>query len=337
MIHNRYVRLRSRPCGKIGQDHFELSSMALPSPEQGQLLLKNRLLSIDPGVRNLLGAKEGYLPPIAVGAPVTCSVLGEVIQSRHDAFAEGDLVVGRGMMGEYSVVTPDALCWKVDKASAHTLSNALGVLGNTGRTAYFGLLEIGRPEPGGTVLVSGASGSVGSLVGQIARIKGCRAVGIAGGEQKCRMLRDEFGFDAAIDYLGKSDEELHAAIVDACPDGIDVFFDNVGGRVLDSTLPAMNFGGRVVLCGLISQYDGASPPVMANLFMIVAKALHVRGFLLPQFADRYDEAIAFLEGAIARRELYFREEILDGLEAAIPAFVRQFNASTAGKTMVQLS
>lgn len=337
MPNNRFVALKSRPSGKVRTDDFEIISGSIPEPEKGQVLVRNQFISIDPGVRNLLGAQEGYLPPVAVGAPMTCSVLGTVVESCHEGFAKDDLIVGRGMMSDYSIIEPNALCWKVDPVQVPNLSNALGVLGNTGRTAYFGLLEIGRPQPGQTVLVSGAAGSVGSLVGQIARIKGCNVVGIAGGEVKCRRLLDEFGFDGAVDYRGKTTDALSAAIAEACPDGVDVFFDNVGGDVLDATLPVMNSGGRIAVCGLMSQYDGTPPPQMKNLFFIVAKAVCIKGFLLTQFADRYDEAVAFLSVCIEDGRLHFREEISTGLEAAIPAFVRQFSGMTAGKSMVQLT
>lgn len=336
MTDNRCVALRSRPSGRVRVSDFEIIAATIPRPENGQVLVKNLFISIDPGVRNLLGAQEGYLPPIAVGSPITCSVLGKVVESRHESFASDDLMVGRGAMGDYSIVEPNALCWKVTRDSIPKLSNALGVLGNTGRTAYFGLLEVGKPEPGQTVLVSGAAGAVGSLVGQIAKIKGCRTVGIAGGEAKRQRLLDEFRFDAAIDYRGKSCDELSAAIIEACPNGVDVFFDNVGGTVLDAALPNMNFGGRIAVCGLMSQYDGAAPPQMKNLFFIVAKALRVEGFMLTQFADRYDEAVTFLNAAIEDGALHFREDIYEGLEAAIPAFVRQFEGTTQGKSMVKL-
>lgn len=336
MTENRLVTLKSRPQGRVRTDDFGIVTSPVFEPATGQLLVRNLYLSIDPGVRNLLGAEKGYLPPIAVGFPVTCSVLGTVVESRHEGFSDGELVIGRGMMGDYSIIEPNELCWKVDADAVMQLTHALGVLGITGRTAYFGLLEVARVKSGETVLVSGASGSVGSIVGQIARIEGCRAVGIAGGSEKCERLIGEFGFADAIDYRELRGNDLSAAISAACPGGVDVFFDNVGGSILDATLPVMNFDGRVILCGLMSQYDGAPPPTMNNLFLIVARALTVRGFLLPQFASQYPEADSYLARAISEGSLRFREQIFEGLESAIPAFVRQFDGTIHGKPMIRL-
>jgi NADPH-dependent curcumin reductase CurA len=336
MSENRYVVLKARPSGKAAAGDFAIVSGPVPEPEDGQILVRNLYLSIDPGVRNLLGAQEGYLPPIPIGAAMSGSVLGVVRDSRHPDFQKDDLLIGRGALGDYSVITPTPLCWKVDPAAAPSLSSALGVLGNTGRTAYFGLLDVGQPQPGETVLVSGAAGGVGSLVGQIARIKGCRAVGIAGGAEKCRRLIEEFGFDAAVDYKGKSKVELSAAIAEACPDGVDVFFDNVGGPILDAALPCMNSGARASLCGMISQYDGGPAPAMENLFYLIARSVRVEGFLLTQFAGRYDEAVAQLSAWIAAGRLRYREEVADGLEQVVPTFLRLFEGTNQGKTMVKL-
>jgi NADPH-dependent curcumin reductase CurA len=336
MSENRYVILKTRPSGKVSASDFDIVSGPVPEPAEGQILVRNLYLSIDPGVRNLLGAQEGYLPPIPIGAAMSGSVLGVVVDSRHSDYRKDDLMIGRGTLGGYSVIVPTALSWKVEPGAAPTLSSALGVLGNTGRTAYFGLLDVGRPRPGETVLVSGAAGGVGSLVGQIARIKGCRAVGIAGGEEKRKRLVEEFGFDAAVDYKGKSKAELSAAIGAACPDGVHVFFDNVGGSVLDAALPCMNAGGRLALCGMISQYDGNPPPQMENLFYIIARSLHVEGFLLTQFADQYHQAVAELSTWIADGRLRYREEVSEGLDQVIPTFLRLFEGTNQGKTMVKL-
>jgi NADPH-dependent curcumin reductase CurA len=228
------------------------------------------------------------------------------------------------------------MCWKVDPSLCPTPSAALSVLGMTGLPAYFGLLDIGKPKPGETVLVSAAAGAVGSIVGQIAKIKGCRAVGIAGGAEKCRRLIEEFGFDAAVDYKGKDSAQLSAAIKEACPDGVDIYFDNVGGTVLDAALLQMNWQGRVPVCGMISGYDGGNAPQMHNLFLIVAKVLHVQGFLSFTYEDRFQEAIAELSGWIAEGRIKYRDEVFEGLEQAIPTFMRLFDGSNQGKTMVKL-
>lgn len=336
MSENRFVILKSRPAGQVVADNFAIVSGPVPRPEDGQVLARNLYLSIDPGVRNLLGVEEGYLPPIPIDAPMSGSVLGEVVETRHPNFATGDLVVGRGTLGDFSIITPNALCWKVEPGGAPSLSAALGVLGNTGRTAYLGLMEAGRPGPGDTVLVSGAAGGVGSLVGQIARIKGCRAVGIAGGAEKCRGLIDEFGFDGAVDYKGKDLAELSAAIAAQCPDGVDVFFDNVGGWVLDAALPTMKSGGRITLCGMISQYDGAEPPRMNNLFYLIGRSVTAQGFLLTQYADGYPMADAELRQWVRDGRLHYREEVAEGLEQVVPTFLRLFAGTNQGKTMVKL-
>ena len=336
MTPSRRVVLKSRPLGKVQASDFAIEDGPVASPGEGQVLVRNLYLSIDPGVRNLLGAATGYLPPIPIGAGLSGTILGRAVESRHPDFAVGDLLIGRGSIGEYSLITPDGLCWKVDPRPDQPLSSALGVLGVPGLTAYVGLMEIGRPKPGETVLVSGAAGTVGSLAGQIARLKGCRAVGIAGGAAKCRRLIKEFGFDAAVDYKGRSVTELAAAIGAACPAGADVLFDNVGGSVLDAALACMNPGGRVAACGMISQYDGSPPPQMQNLFHIISKSLRVEGFLLFNFVHCYPNAFAELQAWADAGQLHCREEIGAGLEAAVPLFLRLFSGENDGKALVRL-
>lgn len=336
MAENRAIVLKSRPEAAVSAEHFEIVAVPMPVPGDGELLVRNLYLSLDPGIRLLLGSDDGYIPPVPVGAPMGTGVLGTVVESRAPGYAPGDLVVGRGTVGEYSIIGTDMMCWKVDPALCPTPSAALSVLGLTGLPAYFGLLDVGKPQPGETVLVSAAAGAVGSIVGQIAKIKGCRVVGIAGGPDKCRRLVEEFGFDAAVDYKGKDMAALSAAIAAACPEGVDVYFDNVGGIVLDAALSRMNWQGRVVACGMISGYDGADAPQMRNLFSIVAKVLDVRGFLMFQYESRFPEAIAELSRWIADGRLKFRDEVFDGLEQAIPTFMRLFDGSNQGKTMVRL-
>jgi NADPH-dependent curcumin reductase CurA len=336
MAANRTLVLRSRPEGHVEAANFALVDLPIPQPGEGQLLLENLYLSIDPGVRNLMGAEEGYLPPVAIGSAMTGTVLGRVVRSCSPGFAEGDIVVGRGTLGEYGIVTPTRLCWKVDPAFVRAPEVALGVMGVPGLTAYFGMMEIGRPRPGQTVLVSSAAGGVGSLAAQIGKIAGCRVVGIAGGPAKTAMLTQDFGLDAAIDYRRKDVAALAAAIGAACPDGVDVFFDNVGGTVLDAALARMNPGGRIAACGFISQYDSATPPVMTNLFYIVARSLELRGFLLFDFEEHYGRARAELDRWLAEGRLRLRTDVLDGIDAAIPAFLGLFAGSNKGKLIVRL-
>lgn len=336
MADNRNVVLKSRPVAAVSIDNFAIVDVPIPAPGEGELLVRNQYLSLDPGIRLLLGSEDGYIPPVPVGAPMGTGVLGTVVQSRASGFTEGDLVVGRGTVGEYSIVATDMMCWKIDPALCPTPTAALSVLGMTGLPAYFGLLDIGQPHPGETVLVSAAAGAVGSIVGQIAKIKGCRTVGIAGGPEKCRRLIEEFGFDGAVDYKGRSVAELSAAIAEACPDGVDVYFDNVGGTVLDAALSQMNWQGRIPVCGMISGYDGADAPQMQNLFSIVAKALRMEGFLMFMYEHRFAEAIAEMSGWIREGRLTYRDEVFDGLEQAIPTFMRLFDGTNQGKTMVRL-
>lgn len=336
MALNRRLVLQARPSGKVQASNLRIEDAPVPVPADGQVLVKNLYLSIDPGVRNLLGADSGYLPPIPVGGGLSGTILGRAIESRHPGFAPGDLLIGRGSIGEFSAITPDGLCWKVEPTPGASLSSALGVLGVPGLTAHIGLLDVGRPKAGETVLVSGAAGTVGSLAGQIARLKGCRAVGIAGGEVKRRRLIEEFGFDAAIDYQGRSVDELSAAIAEACPEGVDVLFDNVGGSVLDAALARMNPAGRVAACGMISQYDGSPPPQMQNLFHIISKSLRVEGFLLFNFVHRYPHALAELREWNDNGQLRYNEEIGEGLEQAIPLFLALFSGENRGKPIVRL-
>lgn len=334
----RAVILASHPNGPVSAGHFDVVDVPALEIQEGQVLVRNMFLSLDPGVRLLLGAKDGYIAPMPVGDPLVALAVGEVTASRHPGFQVGDVMTGRGLTAESSVITPDVdpLCWKLDMATTNSPSNALSIQGASGMTAYFGLLDVARPQPGETVLVSGAAGAVGSAVGQIAKIHGCRAVGIAGGPDKARRLTDEFGFDTAIDYKGRSMVELTSAIKAACPDGVDVFFDNVGGLQLDAALGCMNWKGRITTCGMISQYDGQTPPAMHNLFQVVGNALRVEGFLVHTYADRTQEAIAALGEWVRDGRLVFREDLVEGLAELGGGFARLFDGSNDGKMIVKL-
>ncbi|MBC7633854.1 NADP-dependent oxidoreductase [Aeromicrobium sp.] len=334
----RAVILASHPHGPVSAAHFEVRDVPTLEAQEGQILVRNMFLSLDPGVRVLLGAQEGYIAPILVGDPLVTLAMGEVTESRHLGFQVGDLIVGRGLTAESSVITPDVdpMCWKLDQATMTAPSNSLGIQGAAGMTAYFGLLDVAKPQPGETVLVSGAAGAVGSAAGQIAKIHGCRAVGIAGGPVKAKRLTKEFGFDAAIDYQGLSLAELTAAVKAVCPDGVDVFFDNVGGTQLDAALDCMNWKGRVTTCGMISQYNTQVPPAMHNLFQVVANALRIEGFLVHTYADQFDGAIAALGEWVRDGRLVFREDIVEGLDSFGGGFARLFDGSAQGKMLVKL-
>ncbi|WP_221796177.1 NADP-dependent oxidoreductase [Aquisediminimonas sediminicola] len=322
MAGNKTVVLVSRPAGMVSEDIFAVADLDVPTVEDGQILVRNQYASLDPGIRKTLAETNTYWVPTPLGAPLTANVVGEVIESRHPGFQSGDLVVGTGQLQEISAFAPGPMCWKIDPASELPLSASLGILGATGLTAYFGLIEVGQPKVGETVLVSGAAGAVGSAVGQIAKIKGCRVVGIAGGPVKTKRLVEEFGFDAAIDYRGKTREQLEAEIRLHCPNGVDVFFDNVGGIQLDAALANMNWKGRMAICGLISEYNLDGPPApMQNLFSIVGKTLRVEGFLSFVYADLFPQALREMEQWIKEGRLVWREHVEDGIESAPGVFV----------------
>ena len=337
MAGNPTLILVSRPQGMLSESNFEIVDRDIPAPAEGEILVRNHYASLDPGIRKLLGETSGYWVPTALGDPLTSNTAGEVIESRHPDFRPGDLVTGTGALQAYSAYAPGPMCRKISPDSRLPLSTSLSILGATGLTAYFGLLDCGAPKAGETVLVSGAAGAVGSAVGQIAKIKGCRAVGIAGGPVKTARLVEEFGFDAAIDYRGKTREALEADIRAACPDGVDVYFENVGGIQLDAAIACMNWKGRVPVCGLISEYNLSGPPErMHNLFNIVAKNLRVEGFLAHTYCAQFDEALREMEQWISEGRLVYREHIEDGIEAAPSVFIKLFTGQNEGKTLVRI-
>ncbi len=337
MSTNKTLVLQSRPQGMLRASDFAVVDRPVPSPTDGQILVRNYFASLDPGLRKMLGESDGYWVPTLLDAPLATNIVGKVVESRHPDYQPGDLVTGTSFMQEYAAFTPGPMTWKVDPAMKAPLSTNLGILGATGLTAYVGLFAVGQPQPGETVLVSGAAGAVGSAVGQMAKIKGCRAVGLAGGAEKCRRLIEEFGFDAAIDYKGKSRAELTAAIREACPNGVDIYFENVGGIQLDAALACMNWRGRIPVCGLISEYNAASTEPMANLFSIVGKTLRVEGFLCHTFTDLFPQALRDIDQWISEGKLHYREHVEDGIEAAPGTFVKLFTGENQGKTAVRIA
>ena len=336
MTHFRRVVLRQRPVGLPKLQDFDIDSTTLPDPAPGEVIIRNSYISLDPGLRQRLSQVDSYVKIIDIGTPLTSSILGQVIKTAHPDYMVGDHVVAFGQVAECSIIVPGPLTRKIDLASTASPSNHLSVLGPTGLTAYFGLLDIGQPQRGETVLVSAAAGAVGSIVGQIARIQGCRAVGIAGGATKCRRLIEEFGFDAAIDYRGKELHALTEAIGQACPAGVDVFFDNVGGIQLDAALDRLNPRARVALCGLIGQYNGEAPAPMTNLFRLIAKSARIEGFVMLSYASRFPAALSDLSGWVTDGRLRFREQIEEGLERAVPGFLRLFEGTNEGKMILQI-
>jgi NADPH-dependent curcumin reductase CurA len=333
---NRRIVLARRPHGEPAATDFRMETVEIPSLEVGGILLKTRQLSLDPYMRWRMNAGESYAPPVAIGAPMIGSTISEVVGSRNDAFHEGDLVLGRSGWQDFAVSDGHGLR-RLDPAVA-PVSTALGVLGSPGLTAYTGLLNIGQPKAGETLVVAAATGPVGSLVGQIAKIKGCRTVAIAGGAEKCRYALDALGFDAAIDHRSA---DLEAQLKTACPVGIDVYFENVGGRVWDAVHPLFNTFARIPVCGLISQYNDVSeahPTDSAELMRtILVKRLTIRGFIVTDFASQFDAFQRDVGGWLASGQIVHREQFVDGLEAAPEAFIGMLKGQNFGKLIVRVS
>ena len=325
---NRRFVLASRPQGMPTAENFRLEETAIPEPGDGEALVRTLWLSVDPYMRwAIRGTRTN------VGEVVTAEVVGEVAATASAAVAVGQIVVGRIGWQAYGTLAADEL--RVIDPAIAPIQTGVGILGMPGLTAYFGLLEVGQPRSGETVLVSGAAGAVGSAVGQIAAIKGCRAVGIAGTEAKCRHLTQDLGFDAAINYRI---DDLATSLKRACPDGVDVYFDNVGGRTLDMVLQHLRMYARVVLCGFISQYNLEEPEVAPRHSEPLALACaRMEGFFANDYFDRTDEALRVLAGWIDAGRLKYREDIVEGLENAPSAFLRLFTGANVGKVLVKVA
>ena len=330
---NRQYFLASRPEGMPTTEHVQCRDVPLGEPAEGQVIIRNLYISLDPAIRGWMSDAPNYIEPIAIGDAVRSSVLGRVVSSNHPDFEVGDVGMAMGAWEQYTTLPGEALN-KLDENLGIPLSLFLGVLGPTGLTAYFGLLEVGQPKAGETVLVSAAAGAVGSVVGQIAKMQGCRVVGMAGSDDKCDWLTGELGFDAAINY--KTCGDYQAAIRQACPDGVDVYFDNVGGEILDATLTCLNKYARVAVCGWISTYNAAEIPRLANLWQLVAESLTIRGFTVLDYLDRFEEGVTQLAEWMMAGKIKYREDIVDGLDNVLPTFLRLFDGSNAGKLVLRL-
>jgi len=329
---NTQVLLAARPEGLPKLTDFETVETAIEEPIAGQVLVRQRYLSLDPAMRGWMNDRESYVPPVQLGAVMRGFGVGEVIRSQAEGFAAGDTVVG--LLGWQRFATLDA--GALDRTpDGVPLPFFLGPLGVAGITAHVGLLDIGQPRESETVLVSGGAGAVGSMVGQIARIKGCRVVGIAGSDEKCAWITDELGFDAAINY--KTVDSLSRAIAGACPEGVDVFFDNVGGKTLDSALQFINIGARVVICGAISTYNATVPPHgPRNYIHLLVKRARMEGFIVMDYRDRYPEVLAELGDWLMGGRIKHREHIVQGLENAPAALGMLFDGSNQGKLMIEV-
>ncbi len=331
---NRQIILAARPAGYPKESDFNLVEKTVPVPGPGQLLIRVVYLSLDPYMRGMMNARESYAPALRIGDVMVGGTVGKVTQSNQPNFVKGDIV--EGMLGwqEYAVSDGHGLR-KIDPKIA-PISTALGILGMPGLTAYFGLLDVADPKPGDTVVISGAAGAVGSAVGQIAKIHGCRVVGTAGSDAKINYMVGELGFDAAFNY--RSIENYYEALREICPDGIDVYFDNVGGAITDAVVRLLKPGARIAVCGQISQYNldhaETGPRLLGQLLVKQARA---EGFIVSQFADRFPAALKQLAQWLQEGKLKYREDIVDGIENAPRAFIGMLHGRNMGKQLVKLS
>jgi len=330
MINTQWV-LASRPVGMVKASNFERREVSVPEPAEGEFLVHNLYLSLDPAMRGWISDARSYMPPVAIGEVMRGGCVAEVLDSRHAAFSPGELVFGMFGWQDYAVSEGTGVL-RVPEDVGPTL--ALGALGWTSLTAYFGLAEIGKPAPGETVVVSGAAGATGSVVGQLARLRGARVIGIAGGPEKCDWVTRELGFDAAIDYRS---EDVRARLKEQCPDGIDVYWDNVGGEILEAALGRLAVHARVVYCGAISSYNASSPPPgPRNYMQVLIRRARVEGFLVFDYVDRIDEALAELVPLVRSGQLRYREDIREGLDSAPAALGDLFTGANDGKLIVRV-
>jgi NADPH-dependent curcumin reductase CurA len=331
---NQLWRLGGRPVGDIRDEDFSWHEEPVPALQDGQVLARTVYLSIDPTNRIWMSDMEQYMPPVQVGEVMRGITLSVIEESRHPGFAAGDLVSGLLGWQRYAVSDGSNLS-KLVRPPGVPLDAFVAVLSSHGATAYFGLLDVGKPQPGETVLVSAAAGAVGSLVGQIAKIHGCQVVGIAGSAEKCRWITEELGFDAAIDYRH---EDVGKALDLHCPEGIDVYFDNVGGEILDAALARMNLYGRIPTCGLISGYNATKPvPGPYNYGRLLMRRLRIEGFIILDYIPRFAEAMQALGAWLAEGKLRYRLDVVKGLENAPAALRRMFAGGNVGKEAVLVS
>jgi NADPH-dependent curcumin reductase CurA len=330
---NHQFRLAARPVGMPKRDDWNYTSEPVGEPAAGELLIKVLYISLDPAMRGWMNEGKSYIPPVGIGEVMRAGAVGRVIASQNPGFAVGDCVYGTLGVQEYAVSTGKGLT-KID-AGATPLPVYLGVLGMPGMTAYFGLLEVGQPKPGETVVVSGAAGAVGMVVGQIAKIKGCRVVGIAGGAQKCQYVVSELGFDAAIDYKSADVKEM---LRKHCPKGVDVYFDNVGGEILDVVLTQLARGARIVICGAISQYNNTGPiKGPANYLSLLVNRASMKGMVVFDYADRYATAAREMAGWMAAGKLRSREHVVEGLETFPETLLKLFKGENLGKLVLKVA
>ena len=330
---NRQITLAARPVGFPKEADFKLVETPIPTPNDGEILVKILYLSVDPYMRGRMNDAKSYAQPVAIGEVMVGGAVGKIIESNHPNFQAGEFVSGNFGWQSYAI-SDGAGVSKID-ASLAPISTSVGVLGMPGMTAYFGLLAICNPQPGETVVVSGAAGAVGSLVGQIAKIKGCRVIGIAGSDEKVDWLVNELGFDAAFNY--KTETNYISKLRELCPNGIDAYFDNVGGPITDAVLLNLNTKARISICGQISQYNLEKPEMGPRLLgMLLMKQARAEGFLVFQFADRYAEGMQQMAEWIKQGKIKYREEFAEGIENTPKAFIEMLNGKNTGKQLVKI-
>ena len=336
MTINRQWLLAARPAGMIGPQNFEYAESPIPTLSAGEVLVKNLFLSFDPTQRNWMVDRPGYLPPVGMGETMRAGSVGQVVDSQHDDFAVGELVQTTGGWQDYAVVAPGQGPMGLTKLPAGVSPEMmLSILGITGLTAYFGLLDIGLPKAGETVLVSGAAGATGSIVGQIAKLKGCRVVGIAGGPEKCRWLKEQAGFDAVIDY---KNADVNAQIALHCPEKWDVFFDNVGGDILEAALNHLNLHSRIVMCGGISGYNATDPvPGPANLMNLITNRGRMQGFIILDYLPRAMEAIHELMAWVAAGDIIYQVDLKEGFENIPSTLQRLYTGQNVGQQLLKIA
>jgi NADPH-dependent curcumin reductase CurA len=334
-VRNRRFLLRERPTGRIEPNTFELDEEEVPEIGDGEALVRVEWISIDPTNRTWIGETPTYLPPVQIGEVMRAAGLGRVVKSRHSSYEEGQLVQGLVGWQEMFVASDEALLLPVNEVADVSPSAYLGVLGMTGLTAWVGMTDIGKPQPGETVVVSAAAGAVGSVAGQIAKLNGARVVGIAGGPEKCAILTEQLGFDAAVDYKAPG---WHERLTEATPELIDVDFENVGGEVMDAVFARLNLHSRVVLCGLISGYNDAEPPPGPPHFgNLLIKRTHLEGFIVLDHFGRISEAIGALSGWMADGKLKPLETVVEGFEELPRALNMLFDGANTGKLVVDVT
>jgi NADPH-dependent curcumin reductase CurA len=331
-VMNKQVLLASRPQGAVTEDNFRIVETPVVKPGDGEVLVRNEWLSLDPYMRGRMNDVKSYVKCVAIGEVMVGQTVGEVVESRDANFKPGDKVATPSGWQLYGVVSGTEVT-RINAQRAPA-SAYLGVLGMPGMTAWFGLLEIGQPKPGNTVVVSAASGAVGSVVGQLAKLKGCRAVGIAGGRAKCDYVVNELGFDACIDYKAG---DLLAQLREQCPQGIDVNFENVGGAILDTILRVMNMRSRIVVCGLISEYNATEPYGYTMLRSVLVNRIRMQGMIVFDWKDRYGEALQGLSACLAEGKLKYRESIVEGIDNAPKGLIALLKGENFGKQLIKLA